>query len=247
MPLSVATIITRSVAQLADRAFIGAILRALGWTALCAIIFHLAVLSIVRSWFAGPEPLGLLATIAAMLLASALSLWLFLPTASAIAALHVERISRVVEERHYPWLPPAAGAPLMEQVHDALALAGRLLLLGALALALAFTVPGLGLLLAWLLTGYALGRGMFLSVAMRRMDRPSALALYRRHRLAVMMPALAIATGAWLPLVNLFVPVLALAAMVHVLVALAGWKPPLRNVLSVDNPVPALSPPPPPC
>lgn len=210
------TVVLQAISQLRDRPFLGAILGALGWTALAAIILHAAVLAIVRAWLTTDATLGWLAEIFALLLAAAVSMWLFLPTAAAIASLYVERIAQAVEARYYPWLAPATGAPWQEQVHDALALGGRLLFLGTLALGMALLLPGLGIVLAWMMTGYALGRGMFVTVAMRRLARPDALALYYRHRPDVLTPGLLIAIGAWLPLVNVLVPVLALAAMVHV-------------------------------
>ena len=217
--------VLRAVGQLRERPFLGAILGAVGWTALAAIILHAAVLASVRSWLATDATLGWLAEILALLLAAAVSMWLFLPTAAAIASLYVEQVARAVEARYYPWLPPPQGSPLGEQVHDALALGWRLLALGTLALALALLLPGLGVVLGWLVTGYALGRGLFVTVAMRRLARADAVALYRQHRRAVLIPGLIIAAGAAFPVVNVLVPVLALAAMVHVYVAIAVEPP----------------------
>jgi CysZ protein len=54
-------------------------------------------------------------------------------------------------------------------------------------------------------------------VAMRRMGRAEAQFLYRRHRIAVLLPGLALAAAATLPGVNLLVPIVGTAAMVHVL------------------------------
>ncbi len=221
MQVSSGTVVLRAIGQLRERPFLGAILGAIGWTALCAIILHGLVLAAVRAWLAPDATLGWLAEILALLLAAALSMWLFLPTAAAIASLYVERIARAVEARYYPWLPPPSGAPWQDQIYDALALAGRLLLLGTLALAFALLLPGLGVVLGWLVTGYALGRGLFVTAAMRRLPRGDSVALYRRHRRAVLVPGLIIAVGAGVPVVNVFVPVLALAAMVHVFAALA--------------------------
>ena len=41
--------------------------------------------------------------------------------------------------------------------------------------------------------------------------------LYRRHRIAVLLPGLVLAAAATLPGVNLLVPIVGTAAMVHVL------------------------------
>lgn len=215
MPLT--TILSRALSQFDDRVFLGVVLRAVAWSALCFALLHVLAVALVREFVAWDGPTGWIADILATVGASLLSMWLFVPTAAAIATLYVDRIAEAVERRFYPDLPPAPGAPAAEQVVDALALAARLLGLGLVALVLILTIPGIGLLCGWAITGYALGRGLFLSVAMRRMPRPDALAVYRRHRWAVLAPGLVIAIVVWVPVLNLFVPVIAAAAMVHAL------------------------------
>lgn len=215
MPLT--TILSRALSQFDDRVFLGVVLRAVAWSALCFALLHLLAVALVREFIAWDGPPGWIADIVAYVGASLLSMWLFVPTAAAIATLYVDRIAEAVERRFYPDLPPASGAPVMEQVMDALALAGRMLGLGVVALVLILTIPGIGVLCGWAITGYALGRGLFLSVAMRRMPRPEAIAVYRANRWAVLAPGLVIALVVWVPLLNLFVPVIAAAAMVHAL------------------------------
>jgi CysZ protein len=215
MPLI--TILSRALSQFDDRVFLGVVLRAVAWSALCFALLHLAAVALVRAFLAWDGPPGWIADIVAYVGASLPSMWLFVPTAAAIATLYVDRIADAVERRFYPDLPPAPGAPVMEQVVDALALAGRMLGFGVVALVLILTIPGIGVLCGWAITGYALGRGLFLSVAMRRMPRPEAIAVYRRNRWAVLAPGLVIALVVWVPLLNLFVPVIAAAAMVHAL------------------------------
>ncbi len=215
MPLT--TILSRSLSQFDDRVFLGVVLRAVAWSALCFALLHILAVALVREFVAMDGPAAWITDILATVGASLLSMWLFVPTAAAIATLYVDRIADAVERRHYPDLPPAAGAPILEQVIDALALGARMLGLGVLALVLILLIPGIGLVCGWVITGYALGRGLFLSVAMRRMSRADAMAVYQRNRSAVLLPGLVIAIAVWVPLLNLFVPVLAAAAMVHVL------------------------------
>lgn len=215
MPLT--TILSRALSQFDDRVFLGVVLRAVAWSALCFALLHLLAVALVREFLAWDGPPGWIADIVAYVGASLLSMWLFVPTAAAIATLYVDRIAAAVEHRFYPDLPPAPGAPVAEQVMDALALAGRMLGLGIVALVLILTIPGIGLACGWAITGYALGRGLFLSVAMRRMPRADAMAVYRANRWAVLAPGLVIALVVWVPVLNLFVPVIAAAAMVHAL------------------------------
>ena len=215
MPLT--TILSRALSQFDDRVFLGVVLRAVAWSALCFALLHLLAVALVREFLAWDGPPGWIADIVAYVGASLLSMWLFVPTAAAIATLYVDRIAAAVEHRFYPDLPPAPGAPVAEQVMDALALAGRMLGLGIVALVLILTIPGIGLACGWAITGYALGRGLFLSVAMRRMPRAEAMAVYCRNRWTVLAPGLVIALVVWVPVLNLFVPVIAAAAMVHAL------------------------------
>ncbi len=148
----------------------------------------------------------------------ALAFWLFLPTVLLIAMLFIETIARAVDRRFYPYLPPPSPAALSVQAWDGVALALRVLLLNLVSLLLALLpVPGVGLALALLVSGWALGRGLFVAVAMRRMCRPAAQALYRRHRLAVLVPGLLLALAATVPGLNMLVPILGTATMVHVL------------------------------
>jgi CysZ protein len=157
---------------------------------------------------------GIIGTVGVVLLA----MWLFLPTVLLIAMLYIERIARAVDRRFYPYLPPPSPAALPVQLWDGLAIAARVLLLNLVSLVLAFLpVPGVGLALALLVSGWAIGRGLFVAVAMRRMGRPAAQALYRRHRFAVLVPGMLLALAALVPGLNVLVPILGTAAMVHVL------------------------------
>ena len=144
--------------------------------------------------------------------------WLFLPTVIVIATLYLDRIAAAVDRRHYPLLPRPTPAALPVQLWDGLVLAAQVLLLNAAALLLALLpVPGLGLALAVLVSGWAIGRGLFVAVAMRRMGRGRAQALYRSRRIAVLLPGMLLAVAAGVPGLNLLVPLVGTAAMVHVL------------------------------
>ncbi len=143
--------------------------------------------------------------------------WLFLPVAVVIASAFMEPVCRAVERRWYPGLAPAQGASLLPQIWDGLVVAVQVLLLNLVSLLLALLIPGVGLLLGWAITAWALGRGLFVAVAMRRMGRPDAARLYMNHRSFVLLQGAALALAACIPLLNLFLPVLGPACMVHVL------------------------------
>ncbi len=212
------TALLLAMGQLDDRAWLGVLLRSLllALAAYAALLWgsYAAVHAVLASvhwpgWIAGP-----LATLGVVLLA----MWLFLPTVLVISTLFVDRIARAVEWRHYPWLPPPSPAALHAQLWDAATLALQVLLLNGVALLLALLpIPGVGLVLAVLVSGWAIGRGLFVTVAMRRMGRLEAQACYRERRWSVLIPGLLLAIAASVPGVNLLVPLVGTAAMVHVL------------------------------
>ena len=207
----------RAIGQLSDPAILGVLWRSLAWSAVCFIALHFAAVWAVHRLLDlhGPAAWGtdLLGTLGASMLA----FWLFLPVAAVIATFYIERIAVAVERRYYPWLPPPQGAPLLDQAWDGLLLGLRILFLNFLALLLALLLPGVGLLLGWAIAAFAIGRGLFVAVAMRRMSRPMAASLYQRARPAVLAQGGVIALAAYVPALNLLIPVIGTAAMVHVL------------------------------
>jgi len=206
-----------ALGQLDDPVFLGVLVRSLAWAGACFIALHAAVVWAIHDLLVLPDWLRWIADIAATLGGSLLALWLFLPLAAVIGTLYVDRIAGAVEHRHYPLLPPARGAPLLAQLREAVGIGGRILLLNVLALLAALILPGVGLVLAWLIGGYALGRGLFAAVAMRRMSRPAAQAWYRRLRPLVLAQGCILAFAGYLPILNLLIPLVGIAAMVHVL------------------------------
>lgn len=211
-----------ALAQLDDPVFLGVVLRSLAWAALAfgALLVgsfwglhHLVAVHGWTGWWAWAA--GLLGGLGAVLLA----VWLYLPVAAAIGTMYVERIASAVERRHYPWFGTPQGASAWDQFADALAVGIRVLLWSLVAIPIALLLPGPGIVLAWLIAAWAIGRGVFGAVAMRRMSRRDAAALARRLRLPILAQGAILVVGGMLPLLNLLVPVLGTAAMVHVLYA----------------------------
>jgi uncharacterized protein involved in cysteine biosynthesis len=209
--------LTRSVSQIADPAFLGVLALSLACSAAVFVLLHLGVLWAVHRALALSGWLAWGADVLGSVGASLLGLWLFLPLAAGIATLFIDRVARAVERRYYPMLPPAPGAPLLAVLADALALVWRILLLSLLGLVLALMLPGVGLLLAWAIGAYAIGRGLFMAVALRRFDRRVAVRLYVANRAAILVQGGIMALAGYLPGFNLLIPVLGTAAMVHVL------------------------------
>ncbi len=209
--------LSRAITQIDDRVFVGVLLRSLAWSAVCfAAIFLGAVWAVqaalsLHGWLAWVA--GAFGGIAAALL----TFFLFLPVAAVIGTLFLDSIAAAVERRFYPGLPHATGAPLAAQVWDGIAVGLKILGLSLVALVLALLLPGIGLILAWAVNAYAIGRGLFVAVAMRRMPRVEAESLYRRHRLVVLLQGGVLAAMAFIPVLNLLIAVLGVASFVHVL------------------------------
>jgi len=209
-----------ALAQLGDPVFLGVVARSMIFATLgfAALLFgsfwglhHLVAAAGWSGWLAWAA--GLIGGAGAALLA----LWLFLPVAAAIGAFYVERIAAAVERRYYPALPAPRGASVWAQLADALAVGARVLLLSLLAIPLALLLPGPGWLLAWLIGAWAIGRGLFGAVAMRRMSRREALTLAARLRWRIVTQGAVLAFAGVFPPLNLLVPVLGTAAMIHLL------------------------------
>lgn len=207
----------RAVGQLDDPAFLGVAVRSLVWSAACfaalaaSSIWAVHRLLDLHGWLARGG--DFLATIGASLLA----FWLFLPVAAAIGTFYFDRIASAVERRFYPWVPPAEQASALEQARDGIAVGLKVLGLNIAALLLTIFIPGAGLVLGWLIAAYAIGRGLFVAVAMRRMPRPAAESLYRRNRGVVLTQGALLAGAAYVPFLNLLIPIIGTAAMVHIL------------------------------
>jgi uncharacterized protein involved in cysteine biosynthesis len=216
---------SRAFEQLGDAGF----LRVLGWSLLLAALAFLGCF-FFATWLLhaaiGREtwwPAGLLGAVGAALLA----FFLYIPVAAGIAALFSDRIAAAVERRWYPGLPRAQGAAVAVQAWDGIALGLRVLLAQVAALAGALLLPGIGLPLGWAISAWALGRGLYVMVAMRRTGRDAALADYARCRTLVLIQGAALTALSLLPILNLLVPVLGIAAMVHV--ALGRQSNEIRN------------------
>jgi CysZ protein len=209
--------IFRAIGQLDDPVFRGVVLRSLAWAMACFVglytggVWGVHQLLALHSWLAWTA--DVLGSIGVALLA----FWLFLPVAAGIGMLFCDRIAAAVERRFYPWLPQAESASMLEQAWDSISVTVNVLALSVAALIFAFIVPGLGFVLGWGIASYAIGRGLFVAVAMRRMPRPVAESTYFQYRGMVLAQGGVLALAAYIPLLNLLIPVLGTAAMVHIL------------------------------
>jgi CysZ protein len=187
------------------------------FSALLFAVILVGTVAAVHHFAAGHGILAWLLDALGSVAAAVLALWLFLPVAATIGTLYFERIARAVERRFYPAMSPAQPAPVMEQLIDGIEVGLRVLGLSLLALLLTLVLPGIGLLIGWAIAAWGIGRGLFVAVAMRRLNRADAEALYRHLRPIVLAQGGVMAVAAYFPVLNLLIPVIGTAAMVHVL------------------------------
>jgi uncharacterized protein involved in cysteine biosynthesis len=143
--------------------------------------------------------------------------WLLFPIVVALTlGLFAEDVVRVVERRHYPDLPVAAGMSLAAQTYSGLRFVLVALLLNLLVLPFYF-VPGLNLPIYLALNGYLLGREYFELIAGQRLGLREMGVLRRRQRGRLWLAGAAIAGMLMIPVFNLIAPVVAIAVMVHLM------------------------------
>ena len=207
----------RALSQLSDPVFLGVTIRSLLWSLVAFIGVCVGSVWLLQAWVGQGGWFGWLAGLLGALGVGLLAIWLYVPVALLIATLYINQVSDAVERRYYPGLPPPRGASMTEQGWDGVVLALQIVGLQVMTLVLTVIVPGVGFVLGYLVTGWAIGRGLFVSVAMRRAGRPEALKIYRQHRVAAVAVGVLLALAGLLPPLNLLVPVVGIAAMVHVL------------------------------
>lgn len=208
----------RALAQMDDPVFLGAVWRSVAWTLAGFVALAALLVWGGHALLAGHGWLGWLAGALGGVGAALLTLYLFLPLASVVASLFADRVARAVERRFYPGLPPAHPAPFAQQAWDGVALGLRVLAWQVLTLLLLVTpLAPVAAPVGWLISAWSVGRGLFVAIAMRRMDRRHAAATYAGLRPAVLAQGALMAVASLVPVLNLFVPVLGTAAMVHLL------------------------------
>jgi len=89
-------------------------------------------------------------------------------------------------------------------------------------LVLPFYLVGIGFLLSIALNSYLLGREFFESAAGYHLGKPKAREMGRRHRRLIYSCGLVLTLLTLMPVVNLFVPIIAVVWMVHVFHHLVG-------------------------
>ncbi len=216
--------IARALSQLGDPRFLRVVLGAVALTVLLLAGFVWGGVSLA-GWFL-PETVSLpwLGTIdlavgwltwGALALLLVLSVVLMVPVAMVFVGFFLDSVADAVEARYYPHLPPVTPQPLGAVIGDALRFLGVMILVNALALVIYLLSTVLAPFVFWAVNGYLLGREYFQLVAARRLGHPEATRLRKRHFLQIWALGAVMAVPLSVPVINLFVPVLGVAAYCH--------------------------------
>jgi uncharacterized protein involved in cysteine biosynthesis len=151
---------------------------------------------------------------------------LFPASFGIVISIFMERIADIVEARHYPALGPARGIPIWTGIWTGVAFLVALVVLNLVMLPIyivAIFVAGLGAVVFYAVNGWLTARMYYELVALRRRS-PADVKAWRKANPGVLwLTGIVIVFLGTIPILNLLVPVVGTAAMVHVAQSL---KPP---------------------
>jgi uncharacterized protein involved in cysteine biosynthesis len=159
-----------------------------------------------------------------------LALLLFPASFGIVVSIFMEQIADIVESEHYPQLGPARGISVWTGIWTGVAFLIGVILLNLVMLPfyiLAIFIAGLGAVLFYGINGWLTGRMYYELVALRR-SSPADVKAWRKANLwPLWLTGIVIVFLGTIPVLNLIVPVLGTAAMVHVAQTLR--PPPFRS------------------
>lgn len=224
-----ATALSRTFAQLPDPKFRNTLLKSLLFT---LVLFALVVVGVFQLlpeggvvdpeafWFDWMADLvNWVLDVSAVLAIVALLVFLFSSVSTLISGFFLDDIAAAVERRYYPDSPPARQTGIAETLGVSLKFLAVTLLVNVLALPfylVALFFPPLFAFVFYGLNGYLLSREYFELVSLRQMDPKASAGLRKSHRGTVFAAGVVIAFAVTIPLVNLAVPILATAFMMHI-------------------------------
>ena len=206
-----------AIGQLADPPFRRLVLQGIAVSlalllGLAAVISFLLAYAVPADWHWATAPAAAFGGLAGLVLA-----WLLFPAVSAIAAgILGDRLARAVERQHYPSAPEARAGGVAESVGTSLRLVLAGIVLNLIAIPVYLLAPGINLMLFLALNGYLVSREYFESAAIRRFSSDTARSVRHRRRIGLWAGGMALAALLAVPGLNLLVPYLGFAAMVHI-------------------------------
>jgi uncharacterized protein involved in cysteine biosynthesis len=157
-----------------------------------------------------------------------LALMLFPASFGIVISIFLERIADIVEGKHYPQLGRARGIPVWTGIWSGIVFLVTLVAINLVMLPfylVALFIAGLGAVLFYGVNGWLTGREYYEQVALRRRDPAEVRAWRKANAGTLWLTGIVIVFLGTIPVLNLIVPVLGVAAMVHVA---QGLRPPFH-------------------
>ena len=152
--------------------------------------------------------------------------WLLFPAAiSSVIGFFLDRVTSAVESRHYPLLPPVVAPSIFDSIFIAIKFFIVLVCLNILLLLFIFTGP-FYIILYYLVNGYLISREFFELIASRRLDTSEIRTMRKKFRFSLILIGTAFAFLMTVPVINLLMPIVATATMVHLF---ENWRAPKSN------------------
>jgi CysZ protein len=211
---------SRAIEQLPDPAFRKVLLQSVGLTLLAYVVAGLALSYGLHNLPHIDFPFAdwLIGFLSSVGLAFALAF--FFPTiASLFLGLFLDDIAEAVEHRYYPDKPPGRALSFAAAMFYSLRFALVVLAANLLALPLYLVLlwfPPFSVVIFYALNGYILGREYFELAAFRHLPPHAARQLRKTFRGRIFVAGAIISFLLTIPVVNLFMPLIATAAMVHI-------------------------------
>ncbi|MDH6264764.1 CysZ protein [Rhizobium sp. SG_E_25_P2] len=163
---------------------------------------------------------------AALGLAAALAM-LIAPISAIVAGFFLDDAAEIIEKRDYPNEAPGVALPLGQSIWSSVQFFLVVLAANILALFL-LLVPGVNLVIFFVVNGYLIGREYFEFAASRHLGVEGARQFRRNNRGAVMLAGLMVALFLFIPILNLLTPLFAAATMIHLHKSLRATSPVVR-------------------
>lgn len=210
----------KALSQTSDHRFIGVILKGVGITIALLAVLTLGVQFLLPDSISLPwigEIAWLSTILSGFILISMVvgSVFLMVPVASLFTGLFLDQIADAVEGRHYPDVAETPRPSLMEGMRQSVRFLGLMLVVNLCALIIYLVSTVLAPFVFWAVNGYLLGREYFQMVAVRHMSAKDARDLRKRHGGQIFVAGVLMAVPLTIPILNLFVPVYAVATFTH--------------------------------
>lgn len=141
--------------------------------------------------------------------------WMLFPAVTPVIVSFFDmRITRIIEQHDYPGAAQPLPARFWPEFWHDVGFTLNTVVMNIIVLPL-YLVPGVNVILFYVLNGHLLGREYFVMAARRHMPVAQAVALRRQHGRAVFCGGILLTLMATIPVVNLFAPFWGVAVMVH--------------------------------